>query len=76
MTPSAPQATRVVPTVTPVSASVNPAAQSVRAMPAYKQVLAARARGRIEEAQAILARLADSPNLNAEERAFCRNEMK
>ncbi len=70
------EAARLSPQAIPVSVSVDPAAESVRAMPEYKRFCAARACGHCAEARAILARLAESPGLNAAERAYCRKALR
>lgn len=52
------------------------AAASVQAMPAYAQARAACARGRYRQAATILATLADSALLSADQRAFCRTQQQ
>ena len=67
---------RQAPIATPETTSPDPAAQSVQAMPAYKQACAERACGHVKQALTILANLAQSPDLDPAERAFCRQAMQ
>ena len=59
-----------------VTASPDPAAQSVQAMPLYQQADKERALGHRARAKILFARLANSPTLNAAEQAYCRHIMQ
>ncbi len=66
------EAAHLVPALAAHCSSPDPAAASVGAMPLFREACAERARGHYEVADVLLARLSDSPDLNAAEKAYCR----